>query len=463
MPPPNLPEAATEAIARHDMIHPGDHVIVGVSGGPDSVALLHLLYGLRECLEVKLTVAHLNHQLRSIDSDRDATFVQELARSLDLACVVESSDVLDYCERKGCSLETGAREVRYQFLERLVSDLEAQKIATGHTADDQAETILMRLVRGTGVDGLSGIRPIRDGLVIRPLLDVRREDVMAYLKAHQLAYCIDHSNSETHHLRNRIRQTLIPGIEKDFNPEIVRALGRLSDVVRFESTLIEEIVDRSYRETIRYLRPDRLSVDVTAFLKAPIAVQRRLVRRYLGAMGIDEAGLGYDHIERFRHLVTKQKSGQQLNLPNGLLAERRRDEIVVGSRLSDPFDVVISVPGTTAIASAGGSLHTEVVPMALAPEASDESRAIFNADEITYPIHIRSRMHGDRFVPFGMKGTKSLKSLLNERGIARLDRDRIPVVANDSGILWVVGLRRSWNAPIDPRTERVLVMSWKED
>ncbi|MBT5874288.1 MAG: tRNA lysidine(34) synthetase TilS [Candidatus Latescibacteria bacterium] len=463
MPRPNLPEVASEALARHNMIRPGDHIVVAVSGGPDSVALLHLLHALRERLETKLTVAHLNHQLRSIESDKDAAFVQDLASSLDLACVVESADVPDYCERNGCSLETGAREVRYQYLERVVSDLEAQKIATGHTADDQAETILMRLVRGTGVDGLSGIRPVRDDLVIRPLLDVRREDVMAYLESHDLSYRIDPSNSETYHLRNRIRQTLIPGLEKDFNPEIVRALGRLGDVVRFESAFMEEIVDRSYQEVVRYLRPDRLGVDAAAYLEAPIPVQRRLVRRFLGVLGVHEAGFGYDHIEQFRHLATKQKSGQQLNLPNGLVAERRRDEIVVGSKLFDPFDIVVSVPGTIAIASAGGSLHTEVVPVKRAPKTSDYTRVVFNADEITYPLHIRSRLQGDRFMPFGMKGTKSLKSLFNERRIPRMDRCRIPVIANKSGILWVVGLRRSRIAPIDPKTERVLVMSWTED
>ena len=238
-----MPEAIAHkvetAVRRHGMIKAGDRVIAAVSGGADSVVLLHALHGLRGKLGMELGAAHLDHGLRGGEGREDAAFVRDYAASLGLPCVVERADVPAYCREKGCSVEQGAREVRYGFLRRVLMDQDADSVATGHTADDQAETVLMRLLRGSGSSGLSAIRPVRDGWVIRPMLEITAAEIADYTRTHGLSYRIDRTNEDRDMLRNRVRRDLVPLLQRDYNPRIVEGLGRLADVIRGEAEYLD--------------------------------------------------------------------------------------------------------------------------------------------------------------------------------------------------------------------------------
>ncbi len=454
-----LQEKAVNSIVRHNMLATGDHVVVAVSGGPDSVALLHVLEGLHDRLSFTLSVAHLNHKLRGEPSEKDADFVIEYAASLGLPCVVESEDVGRFCEEQGISIETGAREMRYAFLERVASSDDAQKIATGHTADDQAETILMRLLRGSGAGGLAGIRPVRDGNVIRPLLDASRQEVLAYLDDQGLAYCIDETNAETHHLRNHVRRSLLPVLQQDYNPEIVQVLCRIGEVLRTESIYMDHETERAFASCVIVADTGQVKMDVRTGNSLPVALQRRLVRHMVHAAGGQMQELTFDHIERFREFVAQEKSGRLLNLPGGLIVERRRDQIIVCRGMPEPFDMAIYVPGVTDVPVAGCRLDVRIIAPEDAPDAPDDDCALFDADLIQLPIQVRSRRSGDRIAPNGMAGTKALKAVFKERNIPRVERDRVAVVVSATDILWVAGHRRSRIARVTPGTKRVLMIT----
>ena len=445
------------------MLATGDHVVVAVSGGADSVALLHVLKELHTHLSFTLTVAHLNHKLRGESSEKDAAFVTEYASSLGLPCVVESEDVERFCEEQGVSIETGAREMRYAFLERVASCVSAQKIATGHTADDQAETILMRLLRGSGAGALAGIRPVRDGKVIRPLLDTTRQEVVAYLNAQGLAYCTDETNADTRHLRNHVRRSLLPALRQDYNPEIVKVLCRVGDVLRTESTYMDHETERAFNSCVTGVDNGQVKMDIRTGKSLPVALQRRLVRHLVHAAGGQMQELTFDHIERFREFLKGKKNGRLLNLPGGLIVERRREQIVVRRGMPEPFDMAINVPGVTDIPVAGCQLDVRILSLEDRPDATDDACALFDADLIQFPIHVRSRRSGDRIAPNGMAGTKALKAVFNERDIPRVDRGRVAVVASANDILWVVGHRRSRIGRVTPRTKRVLMITCMQE
>jgi tRNA(Ile)-lysidine synthase len=455
--PVSFEKMVEAAIRTHRMLDPEDGVVVAVSGGPDSMALLHALWHLRELLSIRLVVAHLNHQLRGRASDEDAEFVARFAASLDLPCIVETADVYGYCRDHRCSVETGAREVRYAFLERVARAHRAEKIATGHTADDQAETILMRLIRGSGLSGLSGIRPVREGRIIRPLLHVTRDQVMAYLVALRLPVRVDATNTETNVLRNRIRHHLLPLLQ-GYNPEIHTALCRLGEVLRAESAYLDEEVEKRYGKVVIEAGARSMRVDASAWGRIPLSLQRRMIRRMAEQAGGDPERLTYEHIERVRGLMEAGRTGQLMKLPGALLVERRRTSVLVRHGVPAPFHHPVPVPGEIAVPETGFRLITQLLAPEEAPLPGSPSCAFFDADAVEDPLAVRSRQPGDRMAPAGMAGTKSLKALFNEWDIPRLERDSVPILTSGARILWVIGRRLSRWGGISDRTRRVLMV-----
>jgi tRNA(Ile)-lysidine synthase len=447
-------------LQRHGMLEKGDHIVVAVSGGPDSVVLLHVLHHLRIQWELTLIVAHLNHTLRGSDSEEDAAFVAGYANALGLPCVVERADVKRYCRTQKCSLETGAREVRYAFLERVARTYQATKIATGHTADDQAETVLMRLVRGSGPAGLSGIRPVRDGWIIRPLLDITRSAVLTYQATHRLSARCDVSNGDKDMLRNKIRHHLMPVLQADYNPEIQGALTRLADVMRVESDYLDRELEDLSVSLVHPVDRHIVSIDLASWQTKPIALQRRLVRRIVQAAGGQPMRLTYDHVEQARGLCDAGHVGQMLHLPDEVILERRKTTVMICRGVSEPYRIALNITGTTPIPASDYDITTAVVNISERPENLSPTCVLFDADDIPPRLFIRPRQAGDRMTPFGMSGTKTLKKLFNEWDIPRLMRDRVPIVTDGSQILWVAGHRRGNQAPITEQTRNVLVIQY---
>ncbi|MCH8880745.1 MAG: tRNA lysidine(34) synthetase TilS [Planctomycetes bacterium] len=326
----------------------GEPLVIGISGGPDSTALVFLLDELNTAQDRgwRLHLAHLNHGLRGTDSDSDAGFVADLAERHDWEVTIDQRPVRERAKQSGGTLEETARNERYDFFERVLMDHNARVIATAHHADDNVETVLHRLIRGTGIRGLSGIpamRPLRNGQpyrLIRPLLNVRRADILAYLDRRGITYCHDHTNEVTEFTRNRIRNELIPKLEQDYNPAVADALLRLAEQARRLNEFVQRAVDEKFPMMLigekHAEHPTEITLNATALLREPQALQTELIRRAIAKLGVGEKKLTFGHLRSIVELAQKNVSGKRLELPGGLTVEYDRKTLRLGSVRKHP-------------------------------------------------------------------------------------------------------------------------------
>jgi tRNA(Ile)-lysidine synthase len=437
-----------DTIRRHAMLAGGEAVLVAVSGGPDSVALLWALEALAGELRLRLSVVHLDHGLRP-DSADDAAFVTALARSRGLPVAVEGITIAP-----GGSLEARAREARYAALVRHATRLGADRVALGHTADDQAETVLMRLLEGAGPRGLAGIPPLR-GIFIRPLIETRRSEILGALTAAGLAWREDPSNRDLKFLRNRIRHELLPFLAATYNPAIVTALNRAAALTR---GLLGELAASAARELAAGAVGGQDEVVLArsrlAALPGEVAVEvLRLTAERLG---------GAAPLRSWAHRGLRRVLGDpppRRPLRVGPLTVEVSGDYVRVARGPRPRLVPrpLAVPGLTPLPELGRGLAARVFerpPDYAAPREPD--RVAFDADRLGQPLGVRGRRAGDRFVPFGAPGPRRLKSFLIDLGIPRWERPSLPLVLAGGEIVWVVGVRRAAVAPVTAATRRVL-------
>ncbi len=448
-----------DTIDKHGMLERGDRVLAAVSGGPDSVFLLHSLAELRGSYRLSLCVAHLNHQLRGEESRADAQFVEELAGRMKIPAVVESFDLPSYIEERGFSVEEGARRVRYAFLERIADEVSAQVIALGHTANDQAETLLLRLIRGAGTLGLSSIPPKR-GKLVRPLIEVAKDEILEWLSSRGVSYRIDSTNLALSCQRNVVRNRLIPELTL-LNPQVVETLRRTAEILREEEEFLSCEVRRLLPGVLKRKDGAEVVLDLASFLDYNISMRRRIIREIVEELKGDLFGVSFKDVDSVLRLCESGRTGSRVSL-RSVAAEKGYGELIlrtdeVGQMRE--FRSKLKIPGVTSVDSKL-QIRTSLIRGADLPERLDfENRAYFDVNLIRPPLVVRSRKKGDRFVPFGMKGgSKSLKDLFIEEKLPRRLRAGIPVLADEEGILWVVGHRRSDRAKVGPDTEQVLVV-----
>ena len=308
-----------ETIKRYSMLEPGDRVVVAVSGGPDSVCLLSVLHSLAKEIDLSLHIAHLDHMFRGKESADEALFVEGLAKKFNIAATIKTIDVPAFCRERGLSAQAGAREVRYGFLANVAETVGAARIATGHTAADQAETFLMRLVRGAGVSGLSAIPPKR-GNIIRPLIEVTREDVLGYLQSVGLQYATDPSNAKPVYTRNRMRSDVLP-VLREFNPRIVEMLAAEASLLRDEDEAIEAYLTQMMKG-MSDQEEGIIAIKRVEFNALPSAFRRRMFRLAAGLIGVDLPGLSRIQVEEALGFIAGSQTGRIMRLPHGLRIER---------------------------------------------------------------------------------------------------------------------------------------------
>ncbi len=461
----NLLKKVLDTVRKYDMIRPGEKIVVGVSGGPDSMALLYLLYDLRDDLECNLHVAHLDHKLRGEESKADAAFVEEHARKLGLPVTLEALDVSKMV-LPGESLESGARRIRYEFYEKIIVSTGASKIALGHNADDQAETVMMRLLRGSGAQGLGGIPPVRGSKFIRPLIEVSRSEIDEYLEQLQLKPRQDSSNLSTVYERNKVRLELIPMLEREYRPNIKQILQQTGDILRAEDDLLTDLARESMENCVQFPDVRTAIIRISDFRGYHLALQRRILRLAIEKLTGDLSGFDYDHIRDVLDLALSGTTGSVVNLPQCVSAEKVYDELILRpGRMEthiEPFDYRVRIPGETKIPELGLSIITmgpeEVYTGELQPD-EDRFREIFDCSKIRGELHLRNRRPGDRFRPLGMSGMKKLKDFFIDEKIPRGSRDRIPILTDATNILWVVGYRMDDRFKITANTEKQLVIT----
>ncbi len=455
-------------ITRHHLLASGDLVLVGVSGGPDSVALLHLLFSLREELNIQLHVAHLNHMFRGEEAKGDASFVRDLAERWNLPCTVRALDVPAYGRERNLSAQVAAREVRYCFFREVLRATGANKLALGHHADDQAESVLMNLFRGSGLQGLAGMAPMRENLYIRPLLAVRRREIEEYCREHQLATRLDPSNLKSIYLRNKIRNRLLPLLEEEYCPGIVPVLARMAGQLRDEHEFLEQLSRQAYRQIQASCRPGQVVLDRQALSLQPRALARRMIRLAWEEIQGNRQDLTFDHVEDILERLEKGGPEKILELPCGVKAKMSLQTVTLfkGDVLAppQPFLRSLKVPGRTELPEAGACIVVSVVDRQEVPpdlrELSSGTIAL-DYERITLPLMVRSRRQGDVLVPFGLGKEVKLKKLFIDRKVPRGLRDRIPLVIEESTgrILWAAGVRMAAGIEITAATRKVILLS----
>jgi len=465
----NLLTKVRKTIKKHGMLRKGDHVLAGVSGGADSVALLAVLNRLRPLYGLALTAAHFNHRMRGAESDADEAFVRTLCRSLGIDLVCRSLE--GGTRPRGMSVEDFLRRHRYSFFERTQRETGANRVALGHHQGDQAETVLMNIIRGAGLSGLSGIPPVRAATFIRPLIDCSRREILDFLASEGLSFAEDSTNADERFLRNRIRIGLIPVLEGRFNPSICETLARLADVIREEDDYISRQAQiHVARWTDKHGPQFPFQLPVSEICGLHPALQRRVILVITRGASAAESSIGFEHVQAVLDLAAVTKSGGSLDLPGGVqvrrkygLLEFRRAEKPEGRHRSvrvpnDPgkaFNLDVSIPGTVRITSLGIGIRFRELKRVPSSLATDR-RAYLDLDRVTFPLVVRSVKPGDRIQPLGMKGTRKLKSVFIDEKIPRELRGTIPVLADALSVLWVPGVRLSERVRIGKATKRVL-------
>jgi tRNA(Ile)-lysidine synthase len=467
---PSLEERVLGFIREHQLLSDGD-LVVAVSGGADSVCLLHILFDLREELKIKLHIAHLNHQLRGADSDGDAEYVGELARKLKIPATIEKRDVKGYQKAQRLSLEEAAREVRYRFLAEVARAIGAKRVAAGHTKDDHIETILMHLIRGSGTRGLRGLQPStlwqsgeESFIIVRPLLEISHQETEGYCRQHKLTPRLDASNLSLSPLRNRVRQQLMPLLES-YNPAVAEALLRTGRIADDDITFLDKQVSRLWKKVIRQ-EGKSLILDKAVFEPLAPALKRYLLRAAVEKLLGSAKDIEMRHIEEMMSLVTKP-AGKRLNLPGGLTFAVQYDRYLLTPDLSalSPLpplkgEFQLKIPGKTLLP--GWRVEAAIVGREEMTE-KDSLTAYFDPAKSDEKLTVRARQRGDRFQPLGLAQPKKLGEFMIDAKIPQAWRGRVPLVCSGEQILWVVGWRLGERAKVSAETKQVLRLEFKPE
>ncbi len=457
-----------KTIDRHGMLMPKDRVLIALSGGPDSSALALVLCEFRETLQLTLYALYIDHCLRPKETPQEIEHCRMLCAHLNIAFHVESIDVKGYCLRERMNLQEGARELRYKCLADKAKELYCTKVAMGHTADDQIETVLMRLIRGTGVSGLAGIPPVR-GMFIRPLIDIGRREVEDYVISRTRSmqidlstpYIIESSNLKEDYLRNKIRLHLVPELKK-VNPSLVQTISRLTEIVRDEEGYFNLIVTK----TLMRLISRKGEGFIELFLTPMEAIERPILRRVL-RRAVDETtglrGISFVNIEEIVELIKGGSTGARIYIARDirvikgystLLITSQQPQAIKEQTIDRPCDVIIREAGIVI------SL-TELELKGDTDYGDGKTVAVIDAGKVDYPLIIRKRQRGDFFYPLGLAKRKKLQDFFVDEKVPRDERDVVPLVTYRGEIVWVVGYRIDDRFKVDKETKRVLKLGIK--
>lgn len=459
------PLAATvrKTIERFKMLRLGDRVAVAVSGGADSVALLRLMDDLRDDLGVTLCVAHFNHQLRGSDSDADEQFAASLARERGFEFIVDRRDVAAAAKSHGWNLEDAARRLRYSFFEEIVARGTATRVATAHTADDQAETTLARLIRGTGLTGLASIYPVR-GNIIRPVLEVRREALRSYLATVKQEWREDATNADTRRLRVRVRQRLLPELEQNFSKSIVNKLCDLAELARDNEVFLATLVEERYRNLVEWVNATAsiqtkdllwpmgaVHVELGGEQNPFRAMTQRIIRRLYAGVATTGGELSHKHVEQVIQLAEKGSSGRHIELPSGVIARKEFERLVFigagenksadGRSLPRDFysyDVVLPVRGSTAITvpELGRRFHLKVIDWPLRERETRDDGVVLDVERLRTPLVLRNWKPGDAYCPFGRSRRRKVARMLIAGRIEMAQRALWPILTSAGRVAW---------------------------
>lgn len=486
-----LEKETLKIIRQEKLIQTGDRIITGVSGGPDSLALLHVLARLTPDLNITQAAVYVNHGLRPDETLEEQRHVKAAANSLGVDFFTANVNVKELAAKQKISIEHAARLLRYDFFEKTAEEWGATKIAVAHTADDQAEEILLRLIRGTARKGLSGMKTMRDGRIIRPFLCFPKSSLLEYLEKNSITFLLDSSNTENIYLRNRIRNNLLPYLAQEYNPDIRQTLLRTANILQDEEEFLENIIMSVFKEIVSNepsppgaikththqqgeSGTQEISLNLERFKGEPRAIQRRLLEKCCWEM---DCAARSRQIEHLLGLVIKSESAGNLHLPDGLRVTKNKDVLYFNyPRGRGSFRGNISPVTETALPETTipepGIFEFPQLGKKLVVEYVNESEANFKKASrpgehldsflFSFPLTLRGPMPGDRFHPLGAPGSKKVSDFLSDRKIPRYIRDQVPVLCTGEAIIALPGLRIDQRYRVTDKTTRVIRVCWEE-
>lgn len=457
-------------VRQQGLLHQQDRVLVAVSGGPDSVALLHAFCAWKPVLNLSLQVVHCHHGLRGAESDGDASFVQALCEQFDVPCLIQKLNVKGALqERKGESIQSVARALRYEVFTHIAQDHGLTKVALGHTSDDQAETVLMWMLRGAGSRGLSGMESFRAPYFIRPFLGVPRKNIEAYLQENQWDYRVDSSNASSKYRRNRIRHELMP-VLKHFNPKIVQTLSRQSTILREESAYLDLVASKALASATLRDDVDRVILHQKKISALPQTIQRRVVLLLYRQVTGTDVHPRFDFVEGVLNLMNQGRSGLMVESP-GMRVHRNYEEIHLSARCEQfpshsprSMTIPLTIPGKIHWPWTGQTLEARLVGHLPKLWKEDASCAYLDADHVSPELVVRQWEAGDLFCPIGMNGQKKkIQDFFSDVKLSKKRRAEVPLVVSPEGIVWVAGFRIDHRFRVLSETKRIVALKLGTD
>jgi len=461
-----------QTITDYKMFEPKDSVLVGVSGGPDSVALLQALITLTPKFDFRLGVAHLNHSLRLQESENDARFVASLAGKFDLPFYIQKVDVRKFQIDNKLSLAEAARQLRYNFYWETASKNDFNKIALGHHCDDNAELILMNLLRGSGPLGIAGIPPKRDDMIVRPLIRLKRSDIIEFLESKAIKYVSDRSNLDPKYLRNRIRHHLIPLLQTSYNPKIIETLNRLASILSLEEKWVDDIIQPIFNTAVLTEQENKLGLSVLKLDGVHPAALRRVLRQAIQKIKGNLRRITYVHIDSATRLLEKDPGNWSLDLP-GRVRIRRQEGVLFISKEAQAlrdlklepspdepiaFEYHITQSETIFVKEINAKIQFSEMRAAALPDFSraGHQTGFFDMNKLSFPLVIRNFRPGDRFTPLGMHGTQKVKKFFINQKVPKDQRSKCPILLSQGKIIWIAGYRIAESVKVMPSTDKVL-------
>lgn len=453
-----FPERVKATISKHSMLSGGETVLVGLSGGPDSVCLLSALHMLKDEFRLRLHAVYIDHGLRPDEIPDEIEFCKKLCEELSIPFIVKSIDVKTYAKEHGLNKQDAARELRYEAFNEVAFDIKADRIALGHNSDDQLETFFMRIFRGTGPKGLSGIPPVR-GKIIRPLLEAERSEIEGFLDELRVNYITDSSNLKDDYLRNKIRLSFMPEVKK-INPYIAETMSRTMEILREEEKYFDILVTK----TLMRLISRKTLIRIELFLSPMESMEKVILRRVL-RRAIDETrglkGLEFIHIEDIIDLIKHGQHGDRLYLPKGLRVIKDYATLVMTSETPVKIGVyVLDVPGEVVIRETKTVIRTSIEDSA-EDYGDGKSVVVLDGDRTGLTLIVRARENGDYFYPMGFGKKKKLQDFFVDEKVPRDERDSVPIAVLKDDIVWVAGFRASERFKVTEKTKKFLRMEIK--
>ena len=460
----SLPELAAEYIRKNSLISRRDHVLTAVSGGPDSVALLAILADLKDTLGIeRITVVHFDHRLRGDESGADREFVGALARSAGFEFRCGTADVRAYARSAKISVEMAARDCRHSFFMKTAAELNARKIALGHTANDQAEEVILRILRGTGPAGIQAMSPATAEGIIRPLLFATRDSVLEYLRGLEIEFRNDSTNFDPFCQRNFLRLKIFPLLREAFHPQIVETIARCADLAREEESWWASEIRTGWGEICLEMSEGWCALDLARLKQLHPALVRRMLRFAIEKVRGNLSGIGLVHLEPLIELVFSGKTGKSVRFPGGVEAVRHGGKLIV--RLMEcaaskyPHDEVLPIPGPGIyhFGEFGFDIELRDDIDRRGPDFAAEC-VHMDADKLKWPLELRFRRLGDRFRPLGMTGSKKLQDFFTDCMVPKEERQKITLLCDSEKICWVAGMRMDDRVKVEAHTRAILVV-----